>query len=332
MRVAVDAMGGDTAPDPLVKGAVDALHAADLHVALVGDEPRIRACLPPMPESVAARLSIEHTADAIGMHEPGTQALRRADASVCLAARMVADGRADAIVTMGNTSAASVAGVKHLKCIAGVKRPALALCLPNTTERPFLLLDAGATSDCTAEMLMQFAYMGAAYVRGTLGVENARVGLVSIGEESSKGNDLGKASPAMLKESGLNFVGNVEPTQLARGEADVGVCDGFTGNIFLKALEAFAELTADTFRKEFGGSLYGRLAALVARPILYRVFRSQRYDRWGGAVLLGVNGIFVIGHGRSNALAVRNAVLVASDAVRSRVVADIERTTGAASG
>ncbi len=327
MRVVVDAMGGDNAPDPLVKGAVDALQASDLCVTLVGDEERIRSCLPPMAHSVAERLSIEHTDDAIGMHEPGTQALRRADASVCLAARMVADGRADAIVTMGNTSAATVAGVKYVKCISGVKRPAIALCLPSTTERPFLLLDAGATSDCSAEMLLQFAYMGAAYMHGTLGMENARVGLVSIGEESSKGNDLVKASHKMLKESDLNFVGNVEPNKLAHGVADVAVCDGFTGNIFLKALEAFAELTAHTFKKEFGGSLYGRLAALVARPILYRVFRSQRYDRWGGAVLLGVNGIFVIGHGRSNALAVRNAVLVAADAVRSRVVADIERAT-----
>ncbi len=332
MRIAVDAMGGDNAPGPLVAGAVNALRETDVEVVLVGDEEQIRACLPPEFTGLGDRLTIEHTADVIRMDEPGTQALRRPDASVCRAARMVADGAADAVVTMGNTAAATVAGVKYVECIEGVKRPAIGLCLPNVTDRPFILVDAGATSDCTPEILLQFGVMGATYMRDIVEVDAPRVGLLSIGEEPGKGNELVKAAFKKLQESDLSFIGNVEPCQLTRGEADVAVADGFTGNILLKTIEAFVELSRHMFRDEFQRDAYSKLAALVARPVFYRVFHRQNYDRWGGAVVLGVKGVFVIGHGKSNAVAVTNAIRVARDAVQSGVVRHIQETMSKLAG
>jgi len=330
MRVAVDAMGGDNAPEPIVHGAVRAVAEHGVEVILVGDETRVRACLPRMSSDVADKLTYHHTDDFIRMDESGLLALRRADCSVCRAALLVKQGKADAAISMGNTGAAMVAGTSYLECIEGINRPAIGLVLPTAAGKPFLLIDAGATADCRSLNLLQFAHMGHTYAQDIMRISSPRIGLLSNGEEQVKGSRLYKASHDLLARSGLNFVGNVEPNVLLEcGVVDVAVCDGFVGNVVLKALEGCVDLVKQTLRDAFTRSTWGKIIGLVARPVMRAAMSAQDYDQYGGAALLGVRGVLVVGHGRSNAQAVTNAIRVAKEAHEKRVVEHIREAVAA---
>jgi glycerol-3-phosphate acyltransferase PlsX len=324
MRVAVDAMGGDNAPEPIVRGAVEGAREHDVEVILVGDQSLIRPCFPPgTAGELADRVTIEHTEDYIRMDESGLQVLRRLDSSMSRTALLVKEGKADAALSMGNTGAAMAAGASFLQCIEGIKRPAIGLAVPTTNGSPFLLVDAGATADCTPGILLQFAHMGSTYAQDVFEVPTPRVGLLSNGEEAGKGSKLYKKTHKLLAASELNFVGNREPDAMLRGEVDVAVCDGFVGNVMLKALEGFADFTGEAIRAGFNRSPWTRMVGLLARPLLRRVFSSLKYDAYGGAALLGVQGILIVGHGRSNHVAVANAIGVARETHDKQVVEHI---------
>lgn len=330
MRVAVDAMGGDNGPGPIVAGAIEGARRHGVEVILVGDESLIGPLLSEDADrDLAGRIAIEHTDDYIRMDESGVQVLKRPNSSMSRTALLVKEGKADAAVSMGNTGAAATAGVSYLHCIEGVRRPAIGLPLPTLVGRPFLLVDAGATADCTPHMLLQFAGMGRTYASAIFGVLEPRIGLVSNGAERGKGSKLYKEAHALLADSDLHFVGNCEPNGMLQGEVDVAVCDGFVGNLILKALEGFGEFYRETLARSFGANAWTRLVGLLARPVLRAVGRATTYDAYGGAALLGVRGILIVGHGRSNHIAVANAIGVARGTYDNRVVESIRRAAAA---
>ncbi len=309
MRIAVDAMGGDYAPQELVKGSVEAVLASEsLEVVLVGDEARVRAELD-RHAPVNGRISVQHASQVIDMDEsPATAVRGKPDASIVVAGELVRNRQADAMVAVGHTGAAMVVGAMRLGRIQGISRPTIASPLP-TRRGHAVLLDAGATVDCEPHNLLQFALMGAVYAERILGMENPRIGLFSIGEEPSKGNELVKATYPLLKDAGLNFVGNIDGKDVFRGAVDVIVCDGFVGNTILKTAEGLAELIIEGIRDE---------------ATRHELVRRMDYSEYGGAPLLGIRGVCIIGHGRSNAKAVANAVRVAALAVTQGMVQRID--------
>ncbi len=319
IRVAIDAMGGDHAPDEVVAGALLAADRLRVQVLLVGPEDRLRGYLGEVPAGGAVELV--HAADVVGMGEHPTEAVRaKPNSSLVTAVRLVKEGRADAVVTCGNTGAAMAAALLLLGRVRGIARPALATVVATGNGGRGMLLDVGANAECRPLHLVQFAHMGARYMERTYGIERPRVGLLSIGEEDTKGNALVLETNRRLRASGLNFIGNVEGKDLPKGVADVVVTDGFTGNVVLKTAEGMAEFLFDELRRAVTAKPWTRVAGLVLLPELRRVRRRLDYAEYGGAPLLGVNGIVVIGHGRSNARAVANAVRVARDAVRNGVL------------
>lgn len=326
-RIALDAMGGDHAPDAIVKGALRAAEEGLAEIILVGDESR----LAPLLEAAGAvsRVRVVHAGEVIGMDEVPTLALRqKKDASIVVALRLVKDGAADAVVAAGSTGAAMAAALLTLGRISGIERPAIAVPLPTRTG-PAVLLDVGATVDAKPAYLRQFAVMGAVYARVVLRRPTPRVGLFNIGEEETKGNEQALKAHALLKETpGLNFVGNVEGRDLPAGKADVVVCDGFVGNGLLKFAEGLAFLFVDLLKEELQGSLRGRLAGWLARPRLRRLRGRLDYAHYGGAPLLGVNGLCIISHGSSKAEAITSAVRVAAEGARGGVIAAIKEELG----
>lgn len=321
MRIAVDAMGGDYAPAEIVKGAVCAASLYDVDITLVGDEKAIEAHLPKQPDG-PGRIEVRHTSDLIHMAEPVDAVRTKPDASVVVAAGMVKSREADAMISVGNTAAAMAVAALKLGRIAGIERPAIAAVLPNKTGST-LLLDAGATADCTVNQLVQFAVMGSIYAEKIIHKPNPKVALLSIGEEPSKGNEVVKAAHAELRKSGLNFVGNVEGRDLFTGAADVIVADGFVGNVALKVGEGMADFIMSEFA-ELGRSVLAVVPLLMLRPLIKRRFRRYDYTQYGGAPLLGVNGVCIIGHGRSNAMAVANAIRTAKESVESNIIENIK--------
>jgi len=343
MKIAIDAMGGDYGPAPTVEGAVQAVAELGVEIVLVGDEAQVREHLRRLGSS-DPRLSVRHAPQVVGMHEsPASVARKKRDSSVWLSAELVKKGEADAMVSAGNTGASMVAAFFNFGVIEGVERPAIAATLPTLTG-PAVMLDVGANVDCTAQHLLQFGLMGNEYGKHLFGKGNPRVGLLSIGEEDTKGNEVTKEAFKLLKNSPLNFVGNVEGRDVYSGAADVIVCDGFIGNVALKISEGVADTIKKILMKEIAGSMLGRLAyPLLAAPLL-RLKRRVDYAEFGGAPLLGVNGICVICHGRSSAKAIKNAARLAKGMVERRLTdlirGDIEeslpqqppRVTGEASG
>jgi glycerol-3-phosphate acyltransferase PlsX len=254
---------------------------------------------------------------------------RKPDASVVVAARMVKEQQADALVTIGNTGAAMAISLLTLGRIEGIDRPAIATLLPTRAGRPAVLLDAGATVDCDPNNLYEFALMGSVYAEHVVGIPKPRVGLLANGEEGSKGNDLVKRTHALFQQLGeerpFHFIGNVEGRHLFRGEVDVAVCDGFVGNVVLKTAEGVAEMITSMLREELTRNLWTASLARVLKPALSRLRGRIDYAEHGGAPLLGINGVCIIGHGRSNALAVTNACRAAERALRFDVVETIRR-------
>ena len=337
MRIVLDAMGSDNRPVPDVAGAVMAAREWGDEILLVGPEEVVRAELA-KHDAKGLSISIVHAPETIEMHEHTDAVKRKKDASIRVGMRLVKAGEADAFVSAGNTAAVLASALFDLGRIRGpggarVRRPALATIYP-VADNPVLLLDNGATADCRPEDLLQFARMGVTYVEQVWGIPNPRVGLVSNGEEPDKGNMLVRDTFAVLSESDLNFVGNVEPKEVTRGVADVVLTDGFTGNIMIKTTEAIASFLFRYLKRELtGGGLAkaglvlmvpGLLVALpglaLLLPSLKRVARRLDYAEYGGALLMGVDGVVVIGHGRSNAKAVKNAIRQARRAVEGNVV------------
>jgi phosphate acyltransferase len=326
VRVALDAMGGDNAPGEIVLGAVQAAREYGIGVYLVGREDAIRAELAKY-DTQGLDLPIIHTDEAIEMDEhPATAVRRKKNASMTLALQLVRDGAAVGAVSAGNSGAMMAASLFTLKRVEGVDRPALGGVLP-TRDSVCLVIDMGANTDCKPEYLLQFALMGSSYMERIFAVHSPRVGLLSNGEEETKGNELVQQAHQLLKASaatlGLNFIGNVEGRDIPAGNADVVVCDGFVGNVVLKLSEGLAESLLGILRTQMTSSLPNKLAAAVLRPGLRKVFRRLDYAEYGGVPLLGVNGSAIISHGRSNAKAIKNAVRVARQTAETNVAGAI---------
>ena len=328
--VAVDAMGGDFAPRLVVDGALAAARHFDLGVALVGRREAIEAELRRHDDIDAARLRIVDAADVVAMDEAPSAALRRKPgASIRVAADLVAKGDAAALFSAGHTGATVMAAHAAFGMLPGVDRPALAATVP-TPDRPAVLLDVGASVESRPQHLLQFAVMGSVYARVAFGLERPRVGLLSIGEEASKGNELTRDAHRLLKASALAFTGNVEARDVYAGQADVIVCDGFTGNVALKISEGLVEVVETMLTEELSSTITTRVGSLLTRRALRHFRRRVDYSEYGGAPLLGVAGVAIVGHGRSSAKAVRNAIAMAYRFAAERVVARIEREIAAA--
>ncbi len=315
MRIALDAMGSDGAPGTEIAGAVGALEDdPDVSIVLVGDREAIEAELGAYPTD---RIEILDSPDRIGSGEAPAQAVRKKPrSSIVQGVRLQKEGGADAFVSAGSTGAVMAASLILLRPLPGVARPAVGTILP-TAERPTLMLDAGANVDSKPRHLLQFARLGNIYAQDLMGVTTPRVGLLNIGEEPEKGNELAQETYRLLTRSGLNFVGNIEGRDMIRGRADVVVCDGFVGNVLLKFYESVAEFIIGLLNHQMEGKDHGL--------DLEGVFRVLDYSEYGGAPLLGVNGVTIICHGQSPSKAIRNALGVAAQAVRSSMVTHIAR-------
>lgn len=330
MRIAVDAMGGDHAPARIVDGALAAVRHQAIGVDLVGRRDRIAAELARHEDAASLDIRIIDAPDVIDMSESPAQALRRKPrASIRVAAEQVAAGEAAALVSAGHTGATVVAAHAMFGMLAGVDRPALAPTIP-TLHGSAVLIDAGATVECKPPYLLQFGVMGSVYARTWLGVERPTVGLLSIGEEESKGNDLTREAHRLLKASSLNFVGNVEARDIFTGAADVIVCDGFTGNVALKLSEGLVEMVEDLLGEELQSTFSSQVGYLLSRRAFRRFRRRVDYSEYGGAPLMGVAGLCIVGHGRSSVKAVRNAVAMAARFVSSNVLSRVEQEIAAA--
>jgi len=312
VKIAVDAMGGDHGPAVVVEGAYAAVREFGASVVLVGDTTAIERELARLGAS-SAGLEVRHASQVVGMGESPSQALRRKrDSSLRVAAELVRDGDASAFVSAGNTGAAMAVAMFVVGVLRGVDRPAIAAVLPNL-RRFSVLLDAGANIDPKPWHLFQFAVMGHVYARDILGIERPRVGLLSVGEEEGKGNELTREAYEQLKDSSLNFIGNVEGRDIYNGHCDVVVTDGFTGNVALKISESLAEMVGAMIREELTRDVRSKLGAALAKPAFERFRKRVDYAEMGGAPLLGIDGAAIICHGASPVKAIKNAVRVARE-------------------
>jgi glycerol-3-phosphate acyltransferase PlsX len=310
MPIAVDAMGGDHAPQSAVEGAVRAAADDGAAILLVGDRQRVEAELARHAEaaSLADRITVVHADEVVGMDEPAITPIRKKRrSSIRICAELVKEGRAQAMVTAGNTGAAMIVAKMVIGTVPGVDRPALAAVFPSRKGYT-VVLDVGANVDSKPEHLREFAVMGHFYAQEVMHTPSPRIGLLSIGEEEGKGTDLTREVFKALKTTGLNFVGNVEGRDVFNGSVDVIVCDGFVGNVLLKSAESLAELMSGMLREELSRSLRTKVGYLLSRPAFDRFRQRVDYTEYGAAPLLGIGGGCFIGHGRSNARAVCSAI------------------------
>ncbi|MFQ5735849.1 MAG: phosphate acyltransferase PlsX [Thermodesulfobacteriota bacterium] len=318
MKIAVDAMGGDNAPGAVVEGSILAARELRIPIILVGDRERIEAELKKHGH-VGQNISIKHASEVIGMAESPTQAVRKKkDSSLKVCFELVRSGEAGAVVSAGNSGAAMAAGIFLFKRIKGVDRPAIAVSVP-TMKSPAVLLDVGGNVDCKPVHLLQFAVMGGVYARYALKEHNPRVGLLSNGEEEAKGNELTRETHALLKQTSLNYIGYVEGRDIYRGDVDVVVTDGFVGNVVLKLSEGLVEAVTTMLKDEIMSSVQSRLGYLLARGAFEKLKKKVDYAEYGGAPLLGIEGVCIISHGRSNPKAIKNAILRAREYARGKV-------------
>ncbi|MBE3067766.1 MAG: phosphate acyltransferase PlsX [Chloroflexi bacterium] len=326
-RIVVDAMGSDAFPTPDIVGAVQAAREYGVEIILVGDETKIGPVLAAQnPGNLPIR--VVHAPEMLTMEDKGMALVLKARRpnsknSMAIGIDLVKNGQAEAFVTAGNTGAASVTAYFRLGTIPGVDRPGLTPVFP-TASGSCVVLDVGANPDCKPKNLLQFAIMGSIYAEKVRGVKNPKIGLLSNGEEAGKGNELIKHTYPLLKDSGLNFYGNIEGKELIGGKVDVAVTDGFTGNILLKSSEAVAKLLMDKIKEAIQtGGLRVKLGGLLVKPALKGIKKMMDPAEEGAAPLLGVNGLVFIGHGRSDAIAIKNAVRVANNAVKANVLESI---------
>jgi glycerol-3-phosphate acyltransferase PlsX len=323
MKIAIDAMGGDNAPKEIVMGAMKAVKAfSDIHITLVGDENKIKEHL-----SNPDRITILHTTEVIlATDEPVRAVRRKKNASMVLAAKLVSDGKADACISAGNTGALMAAGLFVIGRITGIERPALAPTLPTIGGEGFLLLDVGANADAKPEHLLQYAIMGSIYSDKVRGIAKPRVGLLNIGTEEKKGNELTRQAYNLLKNANLNFVGNVEARDLLEGVADVVVSDGFTGNMVLKTIEGTALSMFKMLKTALMSSLKSKLAAAVLKPNFMTLKNKMDYSEYGGAGLFGLKAPVIKAHGSSNGQSIFSAIRQTREMVQKNVVEQISQT------
>ncbi|MFT4413528.1 phosphate acyltransferase PlsX [Fredinandcohnia humi] len=323
MRIAIDAMGGDNAPEQIVKGVMDAVnHFKDLHITLIGDEAKVRNFL-----TNDERIDIIHTESVIEATDEPVRAVRRKkDASMVLMAKEVSEGRADACISAGNTGALMTAGLFIVGRIEGIDRPALAPTLPTLNKKGFLMLDVGANVDAKPEHLLQYAIMGSIYSEKVRGIKNPRIGLLNVGTEDKKGNELTKQAFELIKTTNLNFVGNVEARDLLDGVADVVVTDGFTGNVALKTIEGTALSMFSMLKTAFTSNLKSKIAAVLLMPQLKVIKKTMDYSEYGGAGLFGLKAPVIKAHGSSDANGLLSAVRQTYEMVEKDVAGTILST------
>jgi glycerol-3-phosphate acyltransferase PlsX len=321
IRIAVDAMGGDFAPQEIVKGAVLASRELPAQIILVGDPQKLNQELKKYKEQ--GKLPVVAASEVIEMDEHPAQAVKhKKDASINVAISLVKEGKANAAVSAGNTGALMASSLFKLGRISGIERPAIATEFPLPAGK-VLLLDMGANVDCKPKHLQQFALMGSLYAKHTMHIDNPRVGLLNIGEEKEKGNELTREAWPLLKELPINFIGNVESKEILQGKADVIVCDGFVGNLILKFGESLGASVYQMLKSELSRGIMNKIGLAFLVPALLKLRRKVTYDDYGGAPLLGINGIVYKAHGRAKAAAIKNAIRETVDAVRGDVAAKL---------
>jgi len=324
MIIAVDAMGGDHAPREIVRGAVQAFRENGFSLILVGQEPRIRE------EMAAADASgydirVVHASEVVEMCDvPGVALKKKKDSAIRVGINLVAEGKADAFVSAGNSGAVMVGGLLILKKVPGIDRPAITATIPSP-HGPIVLIDAGANVDCKAAHLLQFAVMGEVYARKFLNIPVPRIAVVSIGEEDSKGNDVTRETCELIRRTGLKFVGNAEGRDFFTGKADVFVCDGFVGNVAVKTMEGMAQAFGPFLKTEIDKSLLARAGVLLAMGAIRNLRKRLDYAEYGGAPLLGVRGGVMICHGSSDQRAIKNAIRAAATMARFGLDEEIAR-------
>ncbi|MFQ5680648.1 MAG: phosphate acyltransferase PlsX [Candidatus Omnitrophota bacterium] len=320
MTISVDAMGGDYAPGAVVQGAVDAAREYGLGLILVGDQARIRRELDKHNlAGIAARITIFPADETIAMDEPGAvSARRKRGSSIVKGIDLVKQGRADAFVSAGNTGAVVCAASLCLRMLSGIERPGISINIP-TLKGVSLLVDVGANIDPKPVHLLHYAVMGNAYCRYVLKMDNPRIGLLNVGEEDGKGTDFIRRAFALLEAGGFNFIGNVEGRDLFSGACDIIVCDGWSGNIALKVSEGLMDSVGKLLRRELMGSLAAKMGLLLLKGKLRKIKNTLDYSEYGGAPLLGINGVVIIGHGSSNSRAIKNAIRVAGEEIGAGV-------------
>lgn len=322
VKVVVDAMGGDYAPSAVVAGVIESLERCDCFVYLVGQESKVRQELKRYKFD-PSRIEVVNADEIVEMHESPANAIRKKkNSSINIGINLLKDGKADAFFSAGNTGGVVCAATLKLGLLETIERPGIAIVMPNRSGVS-LIIDAGANIDPKPLHLVQYGIMGSAYFEHILRKPNPSVGLLNVGEEESKGTDFVKETYQLLEQSHINFIGNVEGKDIFSGKCDVIVCDGFVGNVTLKVSESIAETMAFFLKRELSSSLLGRIAYLLARGCFLNFKKKIDYSEYGGAPLLGVDGIVIIGHGRSSAKAVMNAILFAKEEVERNINQDI---------
>jgi glycerol-3-phosphate acyltransferase PlsX len=329
LTIAVDAMGGDTAPKTEVEGAIRAVRALPIRVILVGREDLLRNELEQHQDIADLPIEIRHASEWITMEDSAAKAMRtKRDSSIRVATRLVREGVAHGVVSAGNTGAVMATAKMVQGMIPGVERPALASAFPTLKRRPVIVIDVGANVDCSARMLAQFAVMGDIYSRVIFHTDRPRVGLLSIGEEELKGNELTRSVTPLLKSLPINFIGNVEGRDIYAGETDVIVCDGFIGNVALKVSEGLVDMIKSMLQESLKATITRQVGYLLARTAFTDFKKRVDYSEFGGAPLLGVKGVCIITHGRSNANAIKNSIRVAAEFAGGNVNKRIESELG----
>jgi glycerol-3-phosphate acyltransferase PlsX len=326
LTIAVDAMGGDHAPESEVEGAVRAAKTLGVKVVLVGQQDVVRRELSTHDGWAALPIEVIHASERITMEDSAARAVRsKRDSSMRVASRLVRDGIAQGFVSAGNTGAVMATAKMVQGVVPGVDRPALAGVFPTVEKgKPVVVVDVGANVDCSPRMLSQFAVMGEVYSRMILGTAKPRVGLLSIGEEAHKGNEVTRSAAPLMRTLGMNFIGNVEGRDIFSGAVDVIVCDGFIGNVALKVSEGVVDMVKHLLRESLEATIAGKIGYALSKTALQDFRKRLDYSEYGGAPLLGVRGVCIICHGRSNANAVKNAIRVAREFSESRVNHRIE--------
>lgn len=333
ITIAVDAMGGDQAPGPEVHGAVRAARTQDVNILLVGRQDVLQAELEKYEGWRHLPIRVVHASEVVTMDDNPAKAMRtKRDSSMRVAARLVREGQADGLVSAGNTGAVMAISKTVLGMLPGVDRPALAQAFPTVKSKPAVMVDVGANVDSTPEMLAQFAVMGDIYSRLAFHTQDPQVGILSIGEEEHKGNDLTRSASEILKTLPLNFIGNVEGRDLYTGRADVIVCDGFIGNVALKVSEGLVDVIKHMLKESLAATITRKIGYILSRAAFQDFRKRVDYSEYGGAPLLGVKGICIICHGRSNDNAIRNAIRVgtelANEHANDRIAAELRRFQG----
>jgi phosphate acyltransferase len=325
VTIAVDAMGGDDAPKAEVEGSIRAARSLGVRVILVGKQDIVRAELEKHDDIGDLPIEVLHASEQVTMEDSAAKAVRqKRDSSIRIAARLVRDGRADGVVSAGNTGAVMATAKLVQGMLPGVDRPAMAAAFPTLKGTPVIVVDVGANVDCSPRMLAQFAVMGDIYSRVIFHTERPRVGLLSIGEEEHKGNELTRAASPLLKALPIHFIGNVEGRDIYAGETDVIVCDGFIGNVALKVSEGLVEMVYQMLRESLEATITRKIGYVLSRTAFKEFKKRVDYSEYGGAPLLGVRGVCIITHGRSNANAIKNAIRVAAEFADGKINEQIE--------